>query len=368
MLMIPGPSDPEPEVLAELSLPILPHYGDKWMTVYQDTLSMMQKVFNTKNEVFILPAPGHLAVEMAVGNLADKGQDVFICSNGFFADTIIGMARALGTNPVLVTSPLGRGPTLEEVKAAVESRGDPTGKPIFLVQNETSTGAATNPSEIFRYCKSKGMLTALDSISAIGAIEVRADDWKVDYAIGYSSKALGGIFGAQPVAVGKEAWEAAARKKGKISSTFLDLNTWREAIDVDSSWGHPFPTSMPTSAVVALRKALSMAMEEGLENRYRRHADAAKELREGVKDLGLELFTDPAFFSAAVTVPKLEEKLNAELRKRLVKDYDIMIAGGLGPLRGKIVRIGTMGSSAKHEKVQMVLAAMGSILKQIRAQ
>src|SRR5208283_2744763 len=153
--MIPGPSDPEPEVLAELSLPILPHYGDKWMAVYQDTLSMMQKVFNTKNEVIIVPAPGHLAVEMAVANLADKGQDVFVCVNGYFAETIIGMARAVGSNPVTIASPLGRGPTLEEVKAIVEGRGDPAGKAIFVVQNETSTGAATNPAEIFRYCKEK---------------------------------------------------------------------------------------------------------------------------------------------------------------------------------------------------------------------
>ena len=365
--MIPGPSDPEPEVLAELSLPILPHYGDKWMAVYQDTLSMAQKVFKTKNEVIILPTPGHLAVEMGVANLADKGQDVFICVNGYFAETIVGMAEAVGANPVQITPALGTGPTLEEVRAAVEGRGDPAGKSIFIVQNETSTGAATNPAEIFRYCKKMGMLTALDSISAIGAMDIQADEWQVDYAIGYSSKALGGVFGAQPIAIGKEAWDAAARKKGRIASTFLDLNAWREAIDVDSSWGHPHPTSMPTSAVVALRKALTMALEEGLENRYRRHADAARELREGVKAMGLELFTDPAFYSNAVTVPKLEGALNAELRKRLVKDYDIMIAGGLGPLKGKIVRIGTMGSSARHAKVQMVLSAFEAILKHSRA-
>jgi alanine-glyoxylate transaminase/serine-glyoxylate transaminase/serine-pyruvate transaminase len=364
--MIPGPSDPEPEVLAELSLPVLPHYGDKWMAIYQDTLSMMQKVFETKNEVIIVPTPGHLAVEMAVANLAEKGQDVFICVNGFFAETIVGMAEAVGSNPVTIASPLGRGPTLEEVKATVEARGDPAGKPIFLVQNETSTGAATNPADIFRYCKEKGMLTALDSISAIGAMDVLADDWQVDYAIGYSSKALGGIFGAQPVAIGKDAWEAAARKKGRIGSTFLDLNAWREAIDVDSSWGHPYPTSMPTSAIVALRKALSMALDEGLDNRYRRHAEAARELREGLEALGLEIFTHPGFYSNSVTAPKLDEKLNAELRRRLAKDYDIMIAGGLGPLRGKIVRVGTMGSGARHEKVQTVLSAFGSVLKQIR--
>lgn len=366
MLMIPGPSDPEPEVLAELSLPVLAHYGDKWMKVYQDSLSMLQKVFKTKNEIIIVPTPGHLAVEMAVANLVEKGQDVFICVNGFFSDTIVGMAKALGSNPVVISSPLGRGPTLEEVKATIEARGDPTGKSIFLVQNETSTGAATDPSAIFRYCKSRGMLTALDAISAIGAMDLRADEWQVDYAIGYSSKALGGVFGAQPVAIGPAAWEAARRKQGRISSTFLDLNVWREAIDVDSSWGHPHPTSMPTSVVVALRKALSMALEEGLDNRYRRHAEAARSLREGMKSMGLELFTDPTFFSSAVTVAKLEGPLNGELRSRLARDYDIMIAGGLGSLKGKIIRIGTMGSTARREKVQLTLTAMEALLRQLR--
>jgi len=365
MLMIPGPSEPEPEVLAELSLPILPHYGEKWVPVYQDTLSKLQKVFKTKKEVIIIPAPGHVAVEMAVANLTEKGRDVFVCVNGYFAESITDMARAIGSNPVRILSQVGRGPTLEEVKAVVEERGDPAGKAIFVVQNETSTGAATNPGEIFHYCKNAGMLTALDSISAIGGMDLPADEWQVDFAIGYSSKALGGVFGVQPVAIGPDAWQAAAEKKGRIGSTFMDLNVWREAIDEDTV-GHPYPASMPTSAVVALRKAVSMALEEGLENRYARHASAASELREGFKALGLDIFTDPEFYSNTVTVPRLEGNLNREFRRRLVKDYDIMIGGGLGELTGKVVRVGTMGSVARHEKVQLALAAFEAVLKKIR--
>jgi alanine-glyoxylate transaminase/serine-glyoxylate transaminase/serine-pyruvate transaminase len=364
--MIPGPSEPEPEVLAELSLPILPHYGDAWMSAYQETTEMLRKVFETKNEVMVVPIPGQLAVEMAAVNLVPRGEEAYVCVNGLFSGAIVDSVRAVGGKPVTIASEPGYGPSLEQVKAVLDGAKDLQGKAFFLVQNETSTGAATDPAEIFRYCKSRGMVTVLDAISAIGGMPLRADAWKVDYAIGYSSKALGGVNGADPIAVSSEVWDIVKRRKGTIHSTFLDLNSWREAIDEDSSWGHPHPTSMPTSVIMALRKALSMALAEGLDNRYRRHADAAKELRDGLKGLGIEIFTDPSFASNTVSVARVEAKWDSELRRRLVRDYQIMIAGGLGPLKGKVVRIGHMGRSARHENIELTLAALGQVLKQVR--
>jgi alanine-glyoxylate transaminase / serine-glyoxylate transaminase / serine-pyruvate transaminase len=366
MLMIPGPSEPEPEVLAELSLPILPHYGEKWMSVYTDTTGMMQKVFKTKNEVLILPIPGQQAVEMAAVNLVAPGEEALVCVNGVFSDNIVDAIKAIGGKPIAITAELGKGHTLEQVKAAVDGLKEPAGKALFIVHNETSTGVAINPSEIFQHCKKKGLFTVLDSISAIGGIDVRADEWGVDYAIGYASKALGGINGVVPVAVSPAVWQRAASRKGKINSAFMDLNSWREAIDVDSSWGHPHPTSMPTSVIVALRKAVSMALEEGLEKRYKRHADAAKLMRDGLREIGLEIFTDQRYYSNTVSVGKVDAKWDGEFRKRLVSDYNIMIAGGLGSLRGKVVRVGHMGSSARPEKVRTTLAAMGQLLKAVR--
>lgn len=366
MLMIPGPSEPEPEVLAELSLPILPHYGEKWMSVYTETLNMMQKVFRTKNEVLIVPIPGQLAVEMAAVNLVAKDEEAVVCVNGVFSESIIDAVKAIGGKPVAVRSELGDGFTLAQVKATVDGMKDPAGKSIFIVQNETSTGAAVDPAEIFRYCKKKGMFTVLDAISAIGGTDLRADEWQVDYAIGYASKALGGVNGAEPIAISQAVWDKVAKRKGEVHSTFLDLNVWREAIDIDGSWGHPHPTSMPTSIIVALRKAVSMALEEGLENRYRRHAEVAKEMRDGMGELGLEVFTDSKYYSNTVSVGRVDPKWEGELRKRLVSDYNIMIAGGLGPLRSKVIRVGHMGSSARPEKVRTTLAAMAQILNKVR--
>jgi alanine-glyoxylate transaminase / serine-glyoxylate transaminase / serine-pyruvate transaminase len=366
MLMIPGPSDPEPEVLAELSLPILPHYGEKWMAVYTETTSLLQKVFKTKNEVIIPPIPGQLAVEMAAVNLVGKGEEAVVCSNGIFSQNIIDAITAIGAKPVEVHAEFGDGHTLEMVKAVVDGMKDPAGKPIFIVQNETSTGVSVNPADIFRYCKSKGMFTILDSISAVGGTDLRADEWQVDYVIGYASKALGGVNGVVPVAISPAVWETAKKRKGLVHSPFLDLNVWREAIDLDSSWGHPHPTSMPTSVVVALRRAIIMALEEGLDNRYRRHAEAAGAVRKGLKDMGLDIFTSQNFLSNTVSVGKVDAAWDLTLRKRLVSEYNIMIAGGLGPLRGKVIRIGTMGSSARLEKVQVTLAAMERVLKSVR--
>jgi len=123
---------------------------------------------------------------------------------------------------------------------------------------------------------------------------------------------------------------------------------------------------MPTSLIMALRKAVSMALEEGLEKRYRRHALAAKELRNGLEALGLEIFTDPKYYSNTVSVAKVEAAWDLELRDRLVKDYNIMIAGGLGPLKGQVIRVGHMGRSARHANIELTLSALGSVLKQVR--
>jgi len=366
LLMIPGPSEPEPQVLAELSLPILPHYGDKWMAVYTETQGMLQKVFKTKNEVLILPIPGQLAVEMAALNLVGRKEEAVVCANGVFSDSIVDAISSVGGKPLVVRSPVGDGFTLAQVKAVVDGMKDPAGKSIFMVQNETSTGAAVIPAEIFRYCKKKGMFTVLDAISAMGGIDMRTDEWQVDYSIGYSSKALGGVNGVVPVAVSPAVWDEVARKKGQMRRAVLDLNAWREAIDVDSSWGHPHPTSMPTSVIVALRKAASMALEEGLENRYRRHATVAKEMRDGLDELGLEVFTAPKYYSGTVSVGRVDSKWDGALRSRLVSDYNIMIAGGLGPLKGKVIRVGHMGSSARPEKVRLTLSAMAHVLGKVR--
>lgn len=367
--MIPGPSQPDPEVLRALAEPVLPHYGAQWKSIYDETTSNLRSVFGTtKSDVLLMPVPGQVAVETSVVNLVGRGGTGFVCANGVFSGMIPKMIRAIGARPVLIRSKLGSGPTAEEVATTLDDSGrDVAGKTLFLVHTETSTGAATAPAEIFRECKKRGVLTVLDTISTFGGMEVLMDEWGADYVIGYASKALGGVFGAQPIAIGKASWEKAEENKARIHSLFLDLNTWRKSIEEDSSWGHPYPSSMPTSVIVALRKALDLALEEGLPDRYKRHASAASRLRDGLDDLGLEVFTDERFLSNTVTVAKVQPAWSAPLRKRLLEKHDIMIADGLETLSGKIIRVGHMGTSATPEAISKLLEALSESLAKAKA-
>jgi len=362
--MIPGPSQPDPEVLDALAEPVLPHYGTHWKTIYDDTTTKLKEVFGTrKNDVVLMPVPGQVAVETSVVNLVGRGGTGFVCVNGVFSGMIPQMIKAIGGKPVVIRSKLGSGPTADEVASILDGSGrDVAGKALFLVHTETSTGAASPPAEIFRACRKRGVLTVLDAISTFGGMEVKMDEWGVDYVIGYASKALGGIFGAQPVAIGRNSWEAAKQNERRIHSLFLDLNTWREAIEKDSSWGHPYPSSMPTSVIVALRKAVDLALKEGLQNRYTRHAKAAAQLRDGLTGLGLELFTDQRFYSNTVTVAKVRSAWAASLRRRLLEKHDIMIADGLEALSGKIIRIGHMGTSATPKVISTLVDALSESL------
>jgi alanine-glyoxylate transaminase/serine-glyoxylate transaminase/serine-pyruvate transaminase len=366
--MIPGPTQPEPEVLKALAEPVLPHYGAEWKTIYEDTTSKLRKVFGTtKSEVVLMPVPGQVAVETSVVNLVGRGGTGFVCVNGVFSGMIPKMMKAIGAKPVVIRSKLGSGATADQVASVLDNYGkDVAGKALFLVHTETSTGVATPPADIFRVCRKRGVLTVLDAISTFGGMEVKMDEWRADYVIGYASKALGGIFGAQPVAIGKASWEAAKQNKARIHSLFLDLNTWRQAIEQDGSWGHPYPSSMPTSVIVALRKAVDLALKEGLQNRYKRHAKAASQLRDGLTGMGLPLFTDKRFYSNTVSVAKVRREWSAPLRRMLLEKHDIMIADGLEALSGKIIRIGHMGTSATPKAISKTLDALSDSLAKVR--
>lgn len=363
LLMIPGPSEPEPEVLASLSLPVMANYGSQWAAVYENTISKLQKVFKTSNEVILLPSPGQTAVEMAVGSLVKKGQDAFVCDNGFFSEMIVDILKYYGAKPRLIKARYGKAVEPEDVKDVVQSSNKRDGpRCLFLVHNETSTGVTNPASQIMKICRDEGLISILDSISAFGGIDIRADEWKVDYCIGYSSKAIGGVFGVTPVAISKDCWDLAKNIKN-FQNRFLNLNIWRKYIEQWAPIGHPHPSSMPTNIVVALNTALDLALKEGLQRRYERHESMARAMEKGLEAMGLEIFSDKKYASNTVTAAVVNQKLEKTLRAGLIQKYGIIIAGGLEPLNGRIIRIGHMGTSATRYAVSITLSAMSEILK-----
>lgn len=366
LLMTPGPSEPAPEVLSALALPIVPHYGRQWKELYGDTTDKLKKMFRTTGDVIILPLPGQLTVEMAVANLVKKGQETYVCTNGLFSEMIAEMVKYWGGVPVPIGKHWGEAVTGEDVASVLDAHKDLTDKALFVVHNETSTGVQNPVEEILRAGEKRGMVKVLDSISAFGGMDVRVDEWKADWTIGYASKALGGVFGAQPVALSGRAWEAARRNSDSIHTRFLNLNVWAEAIEKMGSWGHPHPSSMPTSLIVGLRKAVELALEEGLDERYQRHREVAEFARAQMNEIGLELYPDASISSYTVCALKAEPEWEGRLRSELISKFDIMIGAGLGQLEGKLLRVGHMGTSATKPAISRTRVAMEATLEVVR--
>lgn len=364
LLMIPGPSEPDPEVLASLTLPVMAHYGSRWAEIYADTLRKLQQVFRTRNEVILLPSPGQAAVEMAIASLTREGDEAFVCANGYFSEIICDTLDFYGVKPILIKAKYGSAVSGEEVKRVVQSTEKRRKEPrcLFLVHNETSTGVTNPAAEIMRVCRDEGLTSILDSISAFGGIDVRTDDWGVDYCIGYASKALGGIFGVTPVSVSRGCWEL-ARKIDSRRNRFLNLNVWRRYIDEWTPIGHPHPSTMPTNIIIALNTALDLVLDEGIDRRYRRHANVARSLESGLESFGLKLYAERRYASNTVTAVSTTPQLNAKLRRALLETYGIVISDGLESLSGRILRIGHMGSSATARAISTTLAAIGQILR-----
>jgi len=362
ILMIPGPSEAHPEVLSVLSKPVMPHYGIDWGRIYEETCEKLKEIFNTEQSVIILPGPGNAALELAAGNLLEPGDKALIVHDGWFCEIFRQIVQTYGAEPIPVKVDPGEIVPGERVREKMEEEEGI--RAVFVVQNETSTGVLQPVEEIGAIAKDFGALLVVDSVSSFGATEVRADDWSIDICIGYASKALGAINGVVPIMISDRAWERAEKRKEPMRGQFLNLNVWKKSIAEWGSWGHPYPTSMPTTLVLALRRAVELALEEGLENRYRRHQISGRAMRAGVRALGLRVLPDEKVASHTVTVATTPEEVNADrLRETLYDEYDIMIAGALTGVKG--LRIGHMGVTASPIFIIPTLAALEATLSDL---
>jgi len=356
MLMVPGPSEVDPQVLAILAAPVLPHYGVEWGQVYQETLEQLARIFRTRQQVIILPGPGNFALELMAMNVIEPGDRVVNLLNGWFGEVIGEIIEVYGGRAINVKAKPGDIVTSEEVESVLDREKDV--KVVFAVQNETSTGVENPISEMGRIVRKHGALFCVDSVSAFGGADLRVDDWEIDMCIGYPSKCLAGINGAVPITVGKRVWDVVESRRSPILSRAMSLRVWKKFIEEWGPIGHPFPTSMPTTVIIGLQKAAKLALEEGLEKRYRRHETASLAMYEGCRVLGFEPYARPEIRSKTVTVIRVRPDSVAKIKEDLENRFNIMVAGGLGELKGKVLRIATMGVTASPFYVLPTLAAL----------
>ena len=359
-LFIPGPSEVEDDVLSELLMPVIPHYGREWAEFYESTCDLARKIFDTKGYVTILPIPGIVSVEMAIFNVVENQGDKVVClNNGFFSNLIERILRLHGADVISVKSEWGSPANIDGLERALEQ--NPEVKAVFMVHNETSTGVLNNVAAAAKITRKFDKLFCVDAVSSFGGAKFDFDGWGVDYAVGYASKCLSGINGVTPVAISDRFIDYARKRNTPVKSYYFNLPVYQEMSKYFTD--HPHPTSMPTSVIRAFHQVAKMAVDEGLENRYERHVKIAKGYRAAIIAMGLQVLPREEYASPTVTAISVNETLAQIIPSLLSEHYGIIIGGGLGILKGKVLRIGHMGTTADRRHLIQFVSALEMTLK-----
>lgn len=364
-LMIPGPVELEPEVLAVMAQPVAAHYGADWAAVHNETVQLLQQVCATDGAVYLLPGSGSLAVEACIHSAFQPGETVILGDNGWFGQRLTEILTANGVQIVAIKSDARR--PLNPDDFAYALRKHPHASGVALVHLETSTGVLNPVEEIAALVRqhSDTLLMMVDSVTGLAGAPFDMDAWGIDLCASASQKALGAPPGVGIAALSsRAAAHIAARPplEALPRSWYLDLRRWQHYADEWASW-HPFPVTMPTSVVLALRESLRRLTAQGVEARLDRYRALAKRLRDGVADLGMELFVPEALLSPIITPVFCPPGMSSpDLRDAVLRDYDILITTGFGAYRERVIRIGHMGGAVSEAHIDRLLLALRQIV------
>ena len=358
ILMGPGPSDVPPSVLEAMSRPLVGHLDPSFITMMEEIKAMLREVFLTKNEMtFPVSGTGSAGMEFCFVNLIEPGDEVVIGVNGVFGTRMADVATRCGARVTKVEAEWGRIIEPAQITEAITGK---TPKLVAIVHAETSTGALTPVEEISQIVHDAGALLLLDTVTSLGGCPVRLDDWAVDAVYSGTQKCLSCPPGLSPVSLSPRAMEVVKERGGGVQSWYLDVNL------LANYWGdgaRVYHHTAPISMAYALHEALRLVLEEGLENRWVRHESNHQALRAGLDQLGLGIASQEGhqlWQLNAVTVPEGTDE--ATIRSSLLNDHGIEIGPGLGPLAGKVWRVGLMGHSCQEKNVDAFLGAMKGLM------
>ncbi len=358
LLLGPGPSTVHPRVLQAMTLPVVGHMDPQFFRVMDDVCEVLRHIFHTSNFMTLpLSSTGTGAIEAACVNVLEPGDTIVVCRNGYFGHRMADIARRCGAETHLVDSPWGKPVDVQMLSDELDKHRNV--KAVGVVHAETSTGVLTPVQEIAELAHRHGALVLVDAVTSLGGHDVRMDDWDLDVCFSATQKCLGAPPGLAPISFGPRAMEVINTRSSTVQSFYFNLK------DLESYWSQTraYHHTSPISMTYALREALRMLMEEGLENRIQRHARSAAALRAGLEALGMDLLPDPDHRLNPLTAVLVPDGIeDAAVRRTLMDEFNIEIGGGLGELRGKVWRIGLMGESARETTVFALLSALERIL------
>jgi alanine-glyoxylate transaminase/serine-glyoxylate transaminase/serine-pyruvate transaminase len=358
ILLGPGPSSVPPRVLSALTNPVIGHLDPEFLALMQEVQAMLRFVFQTENELTVpISGTGSAGMEAALCNFIEPGDRVLIAVKGYFGERLVEIAGRYGATVDRLDRPWGQAFDPQEV---VDALGRASYKLVAIVHAETSTGVLQpGIAEIASAAHRSGALLVLDAVTSLGGLPVEIDAWEVDVAYSGTQKSISAPPGLAPLTVSPRAREMLRNRKTPVRNWYLDLSMLEKYWGKERTYHHTAPISMN----YALREALRLVVEEGLEARFARHHANAQRLWAGLEDLDLSLLVPLSYRLPTLTTPLVPPGVDeTEVRRRLLNEYNIEIAGGFGPLKGQIWRIGLMGFSSRRENVALLLAALREIL------
>jgi len=352
ILLGPGPSPVDDRVLSAMAAPLLGHLDPLFLQCMDDVQSLLRYVFETENRVTVpISATGSAGMEAALVNVIEPGDEVVVCINGVFGERMRDIIERAGAKPFTVSATWGEAIDVGKIEEALNSCKP---RALALVHAETSTGVLQDLSGLADLAHSRGALLIVDAVTSLGGHPVGVDRQGIDICYSGTQKCLAAPPGLAPVTFNERALDRIRSRRTKVQSWYLDITMVEKYWGDDRTYHHTAPISMN----YALREALRLIYEEGLEARWRRHEQNHRALVAGVEAMGLSMAVAPAnrlWSLNAVSVPEGVD--DARVRGRLLEE-NIEIGGGLGPMKGKIWRIGLMGSGSTRENVALVLDAL----------
>ncbi len=363
-LMGPGPTEIHPRVLTTMSQPAIGYLDPVFVEMMEELKSLLRYVYQTKNALtFPVSGPGSVGMEYCFVNMVSPGDKVVVCINGVFGGRMLENVIRCGGVPVVIEHEWGTPVDPQRLEDTLKA--NPDTKVVAFVHAETSTGCLSDARTLVDVAHRYNALTIVDAVTSLGGVPVLVDEWGVDAIYSGSQKCLSCTPGLSPVSFNERVVEHVKARKDKIHSWFMDMNL------LLGYWGatnRTYHHTAPTNSLFALHEALLLIREETLEDCFARHRRHHLALKTGLEAMGLHFLVKEEYQIPqmnAVRIPEAIQPKEAEVRKRLLNEFNLEIGAGLGPLAGKIWRFGTMGYSCRPENVMLCLSALGSVMSDL---
>lgn len=358
LLLGPGPSNVDPRVLRALSIAPIGYLDPELFKIMDDAQQLLRYTFQTQNPLTLaVSGTGMAGMEAAFSNIVEPGDAVAVCVGGFFGERMCDIVERCRARLIRIETEWGRITAPEQVESVLKASKV---KVVAIVHAETSTGVLQPLGDISRLVHDHGALLLVDAVTSLGGCPLKADEWNLDIVYSGSQKCLGCPPGLAPLTLSPRAEQVLKARQTKVQSFYLDMGIVGRYWGPDRIYHHTAPVNL----FYALREALRLIFEEGIEARWQRHELNHRALIAGLQAMGLQPFAQEGYWLPSLNPVRVPEGVSdAKVRGKLLQDYGIEIGGGLGKLKGHIWRIGLMGYNSTKKNVLTFLSALEAVLR-----